>query len=181
MISVLYFIRKINAQYNNNTKNIRNNGKSIEECMVLVPVSLILAGWWSVFHQSTEYLTIGTLTKPIIAIRLEALSALSSCIINLFAIMNPMKKIASINIEVILASQAHQVPQVGFPQIDPVTKAIMLKTKPEGAKLFVIKEKFLFLKTKTPKERMEINENIPSDIQADGTWTYIILTESLCL
>ena len=37
----------------------------------------------------------------------------------------------------------------------------MLKTKPEGAKLFVIKEKFLFLKTKTPKERMEINENIP--------------------
>ena len=57
----------------------------------------------------------------------------------------------------------------------------MLKTKPEGAKLFVIKEKFLFLKTKTPKERMEINENIPSDIQADGTWTYIILTESLCL
>ena len=39
----------------------------------------------------------------------------------------------------------------------------MLKTKPEGAKLFVIKEKFLFLKTKTPKERMEIRENIPSD------------------
>ena len=38
----------------------------------------------------------------------------------------------------------------------------MLKTKPEGAKLFVIKEKFLFLKTKTPKERMEINENIPT-------------------
>ena len=35
----------------------------------------------------------------------------------------------------------------------------MLKTKPEGAKLFVIKEKFLFLKTKTPKERMEITEN----------------------
>ena len=42
------------------------------------------------------------------------------------------------SIEVILASQAHQVPQVGFPQIDPVTKAIILKTKPEGAKLFAI-------------------------------------------
>ena len=44
--------------------------------------------------------------------------------------------------EVILASQAHQVPQVGLPQIDPVTKAITLKTKPDGAKLFAISEKF---------------------------------------
>ena len=46
--------------------------------------------------------------------------------------------------DVILASQAHQVPQVGFPQIEPVTNAIILKTKPEGAKLFAIKKKFLF-------------------------------------
>ena len=37
--------------------------------------------------------------------------------------------------EVILASQAHQVPQVGLPQIDPVTNAIILKTNPDGAKL----------------------------------------------
>ena len=44
------------------------------------------------------------------------------------------------------ASQAHQVPQVGLPQIDPVTKAIILKTKPEGAKLFEINAKFLFFK-----------------------------------
>ena len=50
--------------------------------------------------------------------------------------------------DVILASQAHQVPQVGFPQIDPVTNAIILKTNPEGAKLFEIKKKFLFLKIK---------------------------------
>ncbi len=48
--------------------------------------------------------------------------------------------------EVILASQAHQVPQVGFPQIAPVTNAIMLKTNPEGARLLEIKKKFLFLK-----------------------------------
>ena len=47
--------------------------------------------------------------------------------------------------EVILASQAHQVPQVGLPQIDPVTNAIMLKTNPDGAKLLEIKVKFLFL------------------------------------
>ena len=50
--------------------------------------------------------------------------------------------------DVILTSHAHQVPHVGLPQIDPVTKAIILKTKPEGAKLFDIREKFLFLKTK---------------------------------
>ena len=48
--------------------------------------------------------------------------------------------------EVILASQAHHVPQVGLPQIDPVTNAIILKTKPDGAKLLAIKKKFFNLK-----------------------------------
>ena len=48
--------------------------------------------------------------------------------------------------DVILASHAHQVPQVGFPQIEPVTNAIKLKINPEGAKLFEIKKKFLILK-----------------------------------
>ena len=36
--------------------------------------------------------------------------------------------------DVILASQAHHVPQVGLPQIEPVTNAIILNTNPEGAK-----------------------------------------------
>ena len=40
------------------------------------------------------------------------------------------------------------MPQVGLPQIDPVTKAIILKTNPDGARLLAIKEKFLFLKTR---------------------------------
>ena len=44
MISVLYFIRKISAQYKINTKNISNNGINIEECIVLVPEILMLAG-----------------------------------------------------------------------------------------------------------------------------------------
>ena len=48
----------------------------------------------------------------------------------------------SINIEVILASHAHQVPQVGLPHIDPVTKAIILNIKPDGAKLFAIVKKY---------------------------------------
>jgi len=71
--------------------------------------------------------------------------------------------------EVILASQAHHVPQVGLPQIDPVTNAIILKTNPEGAKLFAIKAKFLFLKTKLPTDSKAKLENIPSDIHAAGT------------
>ena len=48
----------------------------------------------------------------------------------------------NINIDVILASHAHQVPQVGFPQIDPVTKAIKVNKIPDGAKLFEIKSNF---------------------------------------
>ena len=35
--------------------------------------------------------------------------------------------------------------------------------------------------SKTTLNNTEIKENIPRDIQAAGTWTYIILTESLCL
>ena len=76
---------------------------------------------------------------------------------------------ANISIEVILASQAHHVPQGGFPQIDPVTKAIILKTNPEGAKLLEIKKKFLFLNTKPQIDNKVIEENIPSEIQAAGT------------
>ncbi len=83
--------------------------------------------------------------------------------------------------EVILASHAHHVPQVGLPQIEPVTKAIKLKTNPDGAKLFDIKKKFLFLKIKPQIDNKVIEENIPSEIHAAGTWTYIILTASLCL
>ena len=83
--------------------------------------------------------------------------------------------------DVILASQAHHVPQVGFPQIDPVTRATILNTKPEGAKLFDIRKKFLILKIYPIKDKKVINENIPREIQAAGTWTYIILTEWLCL
>ena len=64
MISVLYFIRKINAQYSNKTNNIKNKGTSMLECILDVPKNLILAGWCSVDHHSTEYLIIGILITP---------------------------------------------------------------------------------------------------------------------
>jgi hypothetical protein len=71
--------------------------------------------------------------------------------------------------EVIRASHAHHVPHVGLPQIAPVTNAIILKTKPEGAKLFDIKKKFLFLKIKPLIDKKVIDEKIPREIQAEGT------------
>ena len=82
--------------------------------------------------------------------------------------------------DVILASQAHHVPQVGLPQIEPVTNAIILNTNPEGAKLFDIKKKFLFLNIKPLIDNKVIDEKIPREIQAEGTCTYIILTDSPC-
>ena len=77
--------------------------------------------------------------------------------------------INNINIDVILASHAHQVPQVGLPQIDPVTKAINVNNIPDGAILLEIKIKFLFLKINTKTDKMAIEENIPRDIHAAGT------------
>ena len=58
---------------------------------------------------------------------------------------------------------------MGFPQIEPVTNAIILNTKPDGAKLLEIKKKFLFLKIQIPKDKIDITENMPSEIQAAGT------------
>ena len=71
--------------------------------------------------------------------------------------------------EVILASQAHHVPQVGLPQIDPVIKAIILKMKPDGAKLLAIKKKFFNLKIYPVIDKNVIEEKIPSANQAAGT------------
>tara|TARA_B100001564_G_C20056502_1_gene410007 strand:- start:11 stop:253 length:243 start_codon:yes stop_codon:yes gene_type:complete len=79
--------------------------------------------------------------------------------------------------EVILASHAHHVPHVGLPQIEPVTKATIFITKPGGAKLLDIKKRFLILKMYPTIDIKVIEEKIPSEIQAAGTWTYIILTE----
>tara|TARA_B100000963_G_C22462458_1_gene596303 strand:- start:420 stop:620 length:201 start_codon:yes stop_codon:yes gene_type:complete len=66
---------------------------------------------------------------------------------------------------------------VGFPQIEPVTSAIILKTKPDGARLFDIKKKFLIFKIYPINDKKVIKEKIPSEIHAAGTCTYIILTE----
>ena len=50
--------------------------------------------------------------------------------------------------DVILASHAHHVPQVGLPHIDPVTKDIKQNINPIGAKDLYIINAFLILKRK---------------------------------
>ena len=71
--------------------------------------------------------------------------------------------------DVILASHAHQVPQVGLPQIEPVTNAIKLKRNPDGAKLLEIKKKFLILKIYPKTDNKVMVEKIPNVIHAAGT------------
>ena len=53
-----------------------------------------------------------------------------------------------INIDVNLASQTHQVPQVGFPQSDPVTIEIIEKINPIGARLYAKRDKNLIFSSK---------------------------------
>ena len=45
--------------------------------MVGADVSVMLDGWWRVFHQSTEYFITGKLNKPIIPMIEDILFALS--------------------------------------------------------------------------------------------------------
>ena len=78
MISVLYFIRKISAAYNKKTNSITINGNNISLCILLEPIIFMLAGWCSVAHHSTEYLMIGKLIDPIIAIIEETFTINSS-------------------------------------------------------------------------------------------------------
>ena len=82
MISVLYFIRKINAQYIKKTNNISTNGIIIEVCMVFVPVIVMLEGWCKVFHQSTENFIIGMFIAPITIKDVEILLFKESFFIN---------------------------------------------------------------------------------------------------
>tara|TARA_B100000579_G_C22139620_1_gene535937 strand:+ start:255 stop:509 length:255 start_codon:yes stop_codon:yes gene_type:complete len=83
--------------------------------------------------------------------------------------------------ELNLASQTQKVPHVGCPHKDPVTIAIKLNERPIGAKLLKIIIVFLNLNKKLKIHIKLIKLNIISANHADGTWTYIILTESPCM
>ena len=55
--------------------------------------------------------------------------------------------------DVNLASHTHHIPQVGFPQREPVKIEINEKIKPTGAKLFAISGIILILKIKPQNMR----------------------------
>ena len=60
-------IKKINRENRANAAVIINNGYIIEMWIDDFDKMFIEAGWCKVFHQSTEYLIIGTLITPKIA------------------------------------------------------------------------------------------------------------------
>lgn len=50
-----------------NANAIIMSGTNIESSIEIPPVLIIEAGWWRVFHQSTENFTIGKFIEPAIA------------------------------------------------------------------------------------------------------------------
>src|SRR5687768_18541232 len=91
------------------------------------------AGWCSVFHQSTENLMIGMLTNPTSVITAAARADLAGSSRARVSARIPRYMRNSTNTDVSRASQTHQVPHIGLPQIEPVISASAVKTAPIGA------------------------------------------------
>ena len=84
------------------------------------------------------------------------------------------------SIDVRRASHTHHVPQIGLPQIEPVTRVIKANPAPIGAAATAKTYEILVLHTKQEKLQIAIKVYIPRLIHAAGTCTYIILTISFC-
>ena len=111
-------------------------------------VNVILDGWWSVFHQSTENLIIGMFTAPIIETILKIWSVVCCELKEDLRAISPMYWIKSINVEVILASQTQYLPHVGLPHIEPEIRTIAVKIKPRLIAEFRNIAEILVLKTR---------------------------------
>src|SRR5471032_3191302 len=96
-------------------------------------VRLKVDPWCRVLHHSTEYLMIGILITPTMASTAQALAALSRLVMALPRAIRPKYRNSRISIEVRRASHTHQAPQVGLPQIAPVTSATTVIQAPTGA------------------------------------------------
>ena len=64
LISALNLIERINKKRNVKAVLIRRSGSNIEISIEGDENLLMLAGWCSVFHQSTEYFMIGKFADP---------------------------------------------------------------------------------------------------------------------
>ncbi|MNN41870.1 hypothetical protein D3C81_1560130 [compost metagenome] len=92
-----------------------------------------MAPWCRVFHHSTEYLMIGMLITPTMASTAQALAALSRLLIAWPSAIMPKYRNSRMSMDVRRASQTHQLPQVGLPQMAPVTSATAVIQAPMGA------------------------------------------------
>ena len=75
----------------------------------------------------------------------------------------------NISVEVKRASQTHQVPQVGFPQTDPVTKTKSVKLMPIGAADFNSIPEIFALQITLINPQIAMNIKIDSPRIAEGT------------
>ena len=82
--------------------------------------------------------------------------------------MDPYKK-KRINVEVNLASQTHQVPQVGLPHTEPLIKAKKVKLKPTGAAALKNIPAIFALQTIQIKPNKDRNTKPDWPIIAEGT------------
>src|SRR5690606_40621402 len=90
------------------------------------------AGWCSVFHQSTENLMIGMLTKPTSVTTAAARAERDGSSSARVSAIRPRYIKNSTKTEVSRASHTHQVPHIGLPQIEPVASASAGKVAPMG-------------------------------------------------
>src|SRR5690606_16723898 len=128
----------------------------------------------SVYHQSTEYLINGMFNEPISASSAQALSAVSRLGSAVCKAIIPTYKKNRISIKVMRASQSHQVPQVGLPQIEPVTNARKVKAAPKGAAAFNVIKQTLIRQTKPTRPQKAINKYTACAKNAEGTWIKIM-------
>src|SRR5690606_18081232 len=110
-----------------------SSGSHISIGIAALPVTVEVAGWCRLVHQSTEYLMIGMFTTPTTASSAVALAALSRLLIAWLRAITPEHRNSRTSIEVRRASQTHHEPQVGLPQMAPVTSAITVIQAPIGA------------------------------------------------
>ena len=153
------------------------SGYSIEASMLGSFVSVIDADWWRVLHQSTDFLIIGMFTAPTITSHESNLSAFSKLLKELWKEIKPRYMINKINVEVILASHCHHVPQVGIPHIEPDTSAINVVMAPMGAIDIIMYADNFTLHTMYTKLQIAMAAYSDWEIKEAGTCKYIILKE----
>ena len=133
IISPLILIMAIVKPIKINASVIINSGFSILGSIEGDESLLMLAGWWRVFHQSTENFIIGRLIEPTIiniAVIFSPITMLAKEFFRKIIIKYKKNKIAT---DVNLASQTHQVPHIGLPHKEPVIKQINVNVAPIGA------------------------------------------------